>query len=196
MIEEVADRFAITELIYLERHWRDKGEWDKMKTLYYPESQVRVAWFSGTGPDFVEASRGIHREGQSKHRLSPSVVQIYGNRGVAETDTVIETRTWLGDVEIDTAAYCRLLSRVRKDNGVWRLSGLDCIYEKDTIQTIEPSQHLEIDTKRLQSYRPSYRWLCYNLEALGRPINANLPGDDRKDLVEALYREVDEWLKG
>jgi hypothetical protein len=31
---------------------------------------------------------------------------------VADTDAIIETRTRFGDVEVDTAAHCRLLSRV------------------------------------------------------------------------------------
>ena len=112
------------------------------------------------------------------------------------TFTIIETRTRFGDVEVDTAAHCRLLSRARKDGGTWRLASLDCIYEKDMIHPVDPSQRLEIDRERLQTYRPSYRWLCYNLEMLGRPTNADLPGDDRQDLVEGLYREADEWLNG
>jgi len=42
MIEEQQDLFAISQLIYFERHWRDPGQWDKMLTVYHPESLVRV----------------------------------------------------------------------------------------------------------------------------------------------------------
>src|SRR5947209_19735236 len=56
-----------------ERHWRDKGQWENMRSAYHPESIVRLAWFQGTGFEFVEASNGIHHDGQSKHRLSPTV---------------------------------------------------------------------------------------------------------------------------
>jgi hypothetical protein len=71
----------------------------------------------------------MHRQGQSKHRLSPTLVRLHGDRGLAETDTVIETRTLFGDIEVDTTANCRLFSRVHRDNGVWRLASLDVIAE-------------------------------------------------------------------
>lgn len=64
------------------------------------------------------------------------------------------------------------------------------------LQPVNPSQHLDIDADRLGGYRSSYRWICYNLETLGRPVNAGLPGDDREDLVQAIYQETDQWLSG
>lgn len=51
-----------------------------MRSAYHPESVVRVAWFQGTGFEFVEASKGMHREGQSKHRLSPAIVRLNSGR--------------------------------------------------------------------------------------------------------------------
>lgn len=84
-----------------------------MRSAYHPESIVRVAWFQGTGFEFVEASKGMHR-------LSPTIVRLNGDRSIAETDTVIETRTLYGDIEVDTTANCRLFSRVRRDDGDWQ----------------------------------------------------------------------------
>src|SRR5258708_32321297 len=106
---------------------RDAGQWEKMRSAYYPESIVRVAWFQGNGFEFVEASKGMHRQGQSKHRLSPTTVRRNGDRTLSETDTVIETRTLYGDIEVDTTANCRLFSRLRRDDCVWRLAGLHVI---------------------------------------------------------------------
>ena len=194
LVNEQADIIAVSHLIYFERHWRDTGQWDKMRSAYHPESVVRVAWFHGNGFEFVEASKGIHRAGQSKHRLSPTLVRLNGDRSLAETDAVIETRTRFGDMEVDTAAHCRLFSRVRRDEGVWRLASLDVIYEKDMIAPVNPSDQLTIDREELQSYRPSYRFLCYTLQSIGRKIDPTLPGDDRPDLVAALYTEAEDWL--
>lgn len=190
------DTIVVAELIYLERHLRDKGRWDEMKELYHPESLVRVAWFEGNGHAFVEASKELHRAGLSKHRLSPSIVRVNGSRAVAETDTVIETRVRWGDVEVDTAANCRLLSMVRKDKGAWRIASLDCIYEKDMVRPVNPTDVLPIDATVLQTFRPSYRFISYNLHSLGRNINAHLPGDDQPELVNQLYAEADAWLAG
>ena len=56
---------------------------------------------------------------------------------------------------------------------------LDVIYEKDMIAPVNPSDHLDIEREELQRYRPSYRFLCYTLQRIGRSVNTNLPGDDR-----------------
>jgi len=173
---------------------RDAGQWEKMRSAYYPESIVRVAWFQGNGFEFVEASKGMHRQGQSKHRLSPTIVRLNGDRSLAETDTVIETRTLYGDIEVDTTANCRLFSRVRRDDGVWRLASLDVIYEKDMLAPVNPSDHLTINREELQRYRPSYRFLYYTLHSIGCSVDPNLPGDDQPDLVEALYAKAEDWL--
>jgi len=193
-MDEQADILAVSQLIYSERHWRDAGQWEKMRSAYHPESIVRVAWFQGNGFEFVEASKGMHRQGQSKHRLSPTIVRLNGDRSIAETDTVIETRTLYGDIEVDTTANCRLFSRVRRDGGLWRLASLDVIYEKTCLPPVNPSDHLTLNREELQSYRPSYRFLCYTLHSIGRSVDPNLPGDDRPDLVEALYAEAEDWL--
>jgi len=193
-MDDQADILAISRLIAFERHWRDTGQWEHMRSAYHPESVVRVAWFQGTGFEFVEASKGLHRQGQSKHRLSPSLVRLHGERALAETDTLIETRTRLEDIEVDTTAHGRLLSRVRRDAGIWRLASLDFIYEKDMMAPVNPSDQLLINREELRQYRPSYRFLCYNLKRLERKIDPNLPGDDRPELVAALYAEAEDWL--
>ena len=194
-MDEQTDIFAISQLIYFERYWRDTGQWDKMRNAYHPESLVRVTWFQGNGIAFVNASQGLHRQGQSKHRLAPTLVRVHGDRALAETSAVIETRTRLGDIEIDTTASCRLLNKVRRDDGVWRLASLDVIYEKDSLAPVNPSDHLTIDSETLRTYRPSYRFLCYTLRSIGRSVDPTLAGDDRPELVAALYAEAEDWLK-
>ena len=193
-MDEQADKLAVSQLITFERHWRDKGQWENMRNAYHPDSVVRVAWFQGPGLEFVEASKGMHREGQSKHRLSPPIVRVNGDRGLAETDTVIETRTRYSGIEVDTSANCRLFSRVRRDDGIWRLMSLDVIYEKDRLVPVNPSDQLMINREELQSYRPSYRFLCCTLNSIGRKIDPMLPGDDRPELIAALYTEAEDWL--
>ena len=59
---------------------------------------------------------------------------------------------------------------------------------------VNPSDQLKINREELQRYCPSYRFLCYNLQSIGREIDPTLPGDDRPDLVAALYAEAEDWL--
>ena len=87
-----------------------------------------------------------------------------------------------------------MFSRVRRDDGVWRLASLDVIYEKDMLAPENPSDQLMIDREELQRYRPSYRFLCYTLHSTGRSVDPTLPSDDRPDLVAALYAGAENWL--
>ena len=194
MIEEQKEIFVISQLIHFERHWRDTGQWDKMRDAYHPESRVRIPWFQGNGIDFVEASKKLYHAVPSKHRLSPTLVRVHGNRALAETSTMIEARGRLSEIEVDMTTSCRLLNKVRRDDGVWRLASLDAIYEKDTIALVNPSDSLTIDSKLLQTYRPSYRFLCFALQGLGRSVDQTLAGEDRPDLVAALYADAEAWL--
>lgn len=79
-MSEQAEIFAIAQLVYAERHWRDTQQWDRMRSAYHPEALVRTAWFQGSGFDFVETSKRAFNNSLSKHRLSPSIVRINGDR--------------------------------------------------------------------------------------------------------------------
>ena len=190
------DEAAIASLIARERHWRDRGEWERMRESFHPRSRVRLSWFDGTGPDFVTASRTSTRPATTKHRLSPSVVDVAGGRAFAETSAVVETRTMQDGVEVDLFVYCRYINRLRRDADVWRLASVDTVREKDTMRPVDPGVILQLDPARLASYRPSYRFVSYNLESLGVAPQPDLPGDDRLDLLQPLYAAAENWLRG
>ena len=190
-----ADIVAICQLISLERHWRDTAQWEKMHTAFHPESVVRITWFRGSGAQFVEASKKRRESGKIfKHRLTPSIVRVNGDRALAETTASIENRSFVGTVEVDITSYCRFFSRVRKDDGKWRLLTFDAIYEKDTIAPVNPGDKPELDLEVLRRFRPTYRYLSYFNWLRGGEADQNLPGEDRPDLVRALYEEAERWL--
>lgn len=193
-MNEYTDQFAVSQLIVAERYWRDTKQWDQMRSAYHPDSFVRVAWFQGSGFDFVEASRqSPHQQSLSKHRLSPSRLRLNGDRAIAETDMRIEIRFFSGTCEIDLVVSCRLFNRVRRDEGIWRLASLDVIYEKDSCSPVNPAKQVQVDWEKLLEYRPSYRFLCYYNQH--RFVDPDLPGDDRSELVARLYAEADAWLQ-
>jgi len=195
-LDRQADELAVASLILRERHWRDRGIWESMAEAYHPHSRVRLAWFDGTGPDFVAASRERTRPATTKHRLSPSVVEVDGDRAVAETSAVVETRTTQDGVEVDLFVYCRYINRVRRDAGVWRLASLETVREKDTMRPVDPGAVLHLDPGRIVGYRPSYRFVSYNLESLGIAYQPYLPGDDRPELLRPLYAAAENRLRG
>ena len=53
---DAADTSAITQCVLTERESRDLGRWARMRECFHPDSIVRISWFQGSGPDFVERS--------------------------------------------------------------------------------------------------------------------------------------------
>lgn len=176
-----------------ERLARDRADWDTMAQSFHADSRVRLAWFDGTGHDFVEASR--IRPGFVRHRLSPSVVSVSGDRAVAETPVSVESRTLHAGVEVDLNVSCRYVNRLALVDGEWLLTSVDCICERDEMRPVDPGQRLEIDERRLATYRPSYRFLAYQASSVGGHVSDDLPGDDQPDSTRPIYQDASAWLR-
>lgn len=190
----LVDSYAVSALVTQERSWRDRGDWARMSEAYHTDSWIKLAWFEGTGAELVEASRNGGRSGSTRHRVSPSVVRVRGDRAVAETSVLVETRAEQDGIEVDLTVSCRYLTLLRRDGGAWRISRVETICERDTLNPVVPGDVLALDRERLASYRPTYRFLSYNIASRGIDPPQDLPGDDRPDLCAHLYRAADTWL--
>ena len=88
---DAADVSTITQLILKERESRDLGRWDDMRECFFPDSHVRISWFTGNGHDFVEGSKDMaRRQVLAKHRLGPVRVRLSGDRAVASLVGIID----------------------------------------------------------------------------------------------------------
>lgn len=77
----------------------------------------------------------------------------------------------------------------------WRIFGFDAIYMRDELTPSIPGEHISISHGEVRDFRASYRILSYYLHSQGYDIDPNLAGEDRADLVEALNRELSNWLE-
>jgi hypothetical protein len=192
--ELMLDIAVIQDLVYRERAHRDRDDWIAMRSAYIADARVRVTWFDGTIDEYVEASRNPEwdaSQSQSTHRLSPSVVTVVGDRAVAETPARVELRLTVDGVLVDLIASVRLISRVVRAAEGWKLASMDAIYEKDSITPVYPGDRLHITAEQTAAYRPSYRFLAYGAHG---HLPDDIPGDDRPDLVNALYAANEAWL--
>jgi hypothetical protein len=190
------DRLAVAELVRYERDARDYGRWEEMAASYAPDSVVHISWFHGSGAEFVAGSRAIAASGLTgRHRLWPSLVRCNGDRAIAETDTAVELRRRVGDVEVDNTAYARLLTRARRTADGWRIVRFESIYQRDTLVPVVPGTAPEIRPEDLERYRSSYRFLSYLLALDGHELAQDLPGDDRPELAQAVRDAALEWLE-
>jgi len=193
-IKTMLDRDAIFDLVRLERLWRDQCEWEKLDASYTDDGFVRVSWFEGSAHEFVRRSREMFNTGTlSKHLILPTLLRIEGDRALAESYGQVQIRGKLEGVEYDLVSHCRFLSRVARTRAGWRLGSFDAIYIRDNVTAVYPSERLPITADTVAKYRSSYRFISYLLGAR-YPVSQELPGDDRPDLVEKLYKEGEAWL--
>lgn len=191
---DAVDISAVTQLILRERESRDLGRWERMRDCFWPESLVRVSWYSGNGDGFVEGSIDMARRGVlAKHRVTPILVNLKGARAVAAMPATIDLAVKLKGVDLILSAHARFLYRAEKRDEVWRLMGFDAIYMRDELTPTVPGQSVVIDPNELKGFRSTYRLLSYYMASQGYQVDLNLAGEDRPDLVAALNSELYGW---
>lgn len=195
---ELADKFLVLELAQRERRARDDKDWPLMLDCYHPEARIFLSWIDGTAGEFTAASQRMAERpgGHALHQNGFTLVQLNGDRALADTPCAILMRRLFDGVECDMTAYCRHRSRVERRHGRWRLLSLVGVYEKNTLVPVLPGTAPKLDEQRLAGYRPSYDFQCYHREQQGSTANADRPGLDRPDLVAALDTADRAWLSG
>jgi hypothetical protein len=194
-LRESADITKITQCILRERESRDMGKWDRMRDCFHPDSLVHLSWFKGSGPDFVEGSLDMAKRGMlAKHRLSPILVTLAGDRAIATMSAIIDIPAIVDGVELTLSAYSRFVYRVERRDGKWRIYSFDCIYIRDELTPAIIGQTVDINLGEIESFRTSYRNLAYCLKLKGYRPDPDLPGEDRPETVESLMQEIEGWL--
>lgn len=195
---DILDKFIIADLIQAERLYRDQQQWERLRTVYHPDSLVRLGWFVGTGDEYVDASCRLDAGKGGWHIMHvthPTLVQVQGDRALAKTNTLIVRRTKLEGTLVDVTIYCQLYSRVERREGTWRILTLDVIYEKDTAVPVYSSDRLEFNREELEQGPASYRFSAYNLKKIGYTVrNDDLYSTDHPERVAQLYEEAENWL--
>ncbi|WP_420992968.1 nuclear transport factor 2 family protein [Cupriavidus sp. 30B13] len=194
-LERLLDKAEIVDIVQTERAARDQAQWDLMLRMYHDDAVVSLSWFTGSGPEFVAASRRmLESGGHSAHQMGPTLVTQNGSRALAQTTCAVSIRTRLRSVEVEVTAHSRLHQRLEKRGGQWRISRLSIVYLRDMLSLVNPADSVEIDAARLARHRPSYRFLAYLLEENGEQPSADLAGSDRPETVRPLLDADDAWL--
>lgn len=194
-ILESADITAVSQLVLRERESRDMARWDTMRDCFHPDSIVKISWFNGSGPEFVEGSIDMANRGMyAKHRLGPVLVTLEGNRALASLSGIIDIPRVIDGVEMILSAYGRFIYRAEKREEVWRIFSFECIYMRDELMPSILGQTVTIDPAEMVGFRPSYRNLSWCLMKTGYEVDPELPGEDRPVSVKKIMDEVNAWL--
>lgn len=192
------DAGELAELVNRERWARDSCRWEEMRECFHEESLVDISWVRASGPDFVERSRASFEAGvRSVHVISPIAIERDGDRAIANFGALVEVQSELRGTLCALSAFARLVERLERRDGEWRIAELRGIYHFDKLAPVIPGEPIAIDRERVAPYRPSYRMLSYWVsETQGEEgVRHDLPGIDRPDLVDALHAANEEWLR-
>jgi hypothetical protein len=191
---DAADVSAVTQLVLRERLSRDLGLWEQMRDCFHDDSVVRISWINASGPEFVRRSKEMaERNVRASHRLGPILVTPAGDRAIAQLTANIDIPFTLESTDVMVSSHARFLFRAERRQGVWRLSGFDCVYLRDEMTPVLPGQTVAVDPEAVKAFRPTYRLLSYCLASNGFPVSNDLAGIDRPDLVNALFHEIYGW---
>jgi hypothetical protein len=190
----VDDGFAAIQVVLREREARDRRWWEDMRDCFAEDSFVALTWYRGSGYGFVDGSAAMAAAGStSRHRIGPPVVRGAGERAVISLPLVIESYAPIDGVECVLSTYARHLYRLERFGGVWKITRLDAIYERDELTPAVPGQVVRIDPSELEGSRSPYRLLAWKLRAAGYDVPEDLPGDDRPEDVARAYAEAFAW---
>ena len=192
--EESPDITAIAQLVLSERESRDMGWWKRMGECFHLDARVRLSWIDGSAAEFVEGSIDMAARGmQATHRIAPPVVRLAGERAVATFAAIIDIPATVKGVEAHLSSYARLLYRVERREGCWRIAFFDAVYMRDELVPAIPGQTISVTADDIAGYRTSYRMLCYLLSLTGYVPSQELAGYDLPESAAALIAEVYGW---
>ena len=196
---EIADKFAIAELIQAWGVYRDQGKWRELRGTFTPEGHISVSWFRGPFETFVEQCRASFAAGHtwSRHHLFAPTIKLDKDRGVAETPVVIRVRQKFGGVEVDLTSCSRFLDRLERRAGGWLIAERAAIYERDRLDPVEPSPAFDALFEAGTSHYPEqYRYMAFRLaHAEGRRLAPVIYRDGGPETAD-LYARFSAWLAG
>jgi hypothetical protein len=145
---------------------RDTGRWETLRSLYAPGATMQTTWFEGSADEFVSRSMAAFNKGtKAQHFIGTSTVDVRGKRAIAETRIVLLLRAPLGGVPADVTCYGRFYDFFER-MPQWGIRKRIPIYEKDRIDSVDPSHTLNLDQKALSRFSEGYRHLAY-VQSLG-----------------------------
>jgi SnoaL-like protein len=190
------DRLAIRDLIENWAVWRDAGDWQRFRTVWFDDGRMMATWTQGTADEFIQMSKDGWAKGVSiLHFLGGQSIDLKAYRAISQTKMTIAQRGLVHDVMVDVVCTGRFYDFLEKRDGRWGFVLRQPIYEKDRIDPVDPAAALKLDAKLLSSFPEGYRHLAYLQSQIGYTIKPDMPGL-KGEAVERLYASGANWLAG
>jgi len=198
--KDIADKFAIAELIQAWGDYRDQGKWKELRGTFTPDGTISISWFRGPFEQFVERCRASFGVGDSwsRHHLFTPTIKLAGDRATAETSVIIRVRQKFKGVPVDLTSCSRFLDRLERHKGGWLIAERAAIYERDRLDPVEPSPAYEglFTAGGATRFPEQYRYMAFRLaHASGRKLASVVYRDGGPETAD-LYARFSAWLAG
>ncbi|MFC6171820.1 hypothetical protein [Loigolactobacillus jiayinensis] len=185
---------AISQLVLRERMYRGRHV-KALADCYFSDATVTTSWQSGPVATFlgkqpVEVDNSMPIVG----RFGTPIVHQNETRAYVELSSTTNRWQLVNGVEAVLESYMRLIYRVAKRNGEWKIVDLTSIDESDKLTPAIPGQDLKIKPEAVANLRRSYRYLAYVRQNAGGTISQDLLGTDRAQDENNLYENSEKWL--
>ncbi len=190
-VAEMTDYEAINNLIVSERLYSVSHRNKELAECYTEDAQIRTSWQSGGTYSFIGRSPvESNSETFNINRCSGALIHMNGSKAFVEYPSTTTRSVKVNGTDAILTSYMRLLYRVEKRSGVWKIVDILSLNEADELNPLIPGENLNINPDDIKDLRISYRWLSYTRKIVGGEVNNNLPGVDRPEEVNKIYREA------
>lgn len=192
----MSDIEQISQLVLWERQARGRGLNQALADCYWDDGTVTTSWSSGNAKATFVGQRPVDYANALPlvGRYGAPIVHLSGDRAYAELPATTKHWVQLDDNIAIVESFMRLIYRVEKRAGEWKISDMTAINEADTIAPEIPGTDLHIDVKLATSLRTAYRYLAYTRIKAGGKIGQDGIGVDRPETVTPVYEKAKAWL--
>ncbi|HWN37244.1 MAG TPA: nuclear transport factor 2 family protein [Gammaproteobacteria bacterium] len=196
MVDALADRLAISEVVNNWVLWSDSGDWERFATVWHDDAWMTATWFQGPASEFQKARRaGFERGVSIIHFLGGTTVEQKRDRAIAQTKMTISQRATVDGVVVDAVCTGRFYDFFERRDGEWKIVLRQPIYEKDRLDPVDPTATVTLDCALLGQFPEGYRHLAYAQTRIGFTVKRDMP-QLTGAAVERLYADGAQWLAG
>ena len=196
MSNDMNDRLAIRQVVDDWVVFRDAGDWERFRGVWFEDSRMMATWFQGSAEEFVRVNQeGFERGVSILHFLGGFSADVVGDRAVAQTKMTINQRGDADGVECDVVCTGRFYDFFERRAGRWGIVLRQPIYEKDRLDPVDPAAQLRLDGELLERFPVGYRHLAYLQTRIGFAVKQDMPGLTGPE-VQRLYERGRRWLAG
>ena len=137
-LQSLLDQHAITDCVRRWTFYRDGHRWAQLRDLYTADGRMTTTWTIASADEFVAHCKRMAEKGggrQSMHSLGVTMVDINGDRAIAESRMTLLVRGVVDGVEVDITELVKFIQElgVAQADGTYTCT-FGTLFKSDAVQ--------------------------------------------------------------